>query len=63
MTKLSLIKRAEKLENEANQLQLTDGGSLETYQTISGLYAEAAKLREWAEYGCLTGQPTSTWRP
>jgi len=60
-TKESLERRASRLEDKAEQLIKEDPDG--NHWDIQDCYQEAGRLREWAEHGCLIGNPTSTWRP
>ncbi|GBO89198.1 hypothetical protein [Marinobacter salsuginis] len=60
-TKESLERRASRLEDKIERLSKADPDA--NHWEIQHCYEEAGRLREWAEHGCLIGNPTSTWRP
>jgi len=59
--KEALMSRACRLENKAERLIKEDPDG--NHWDIQDCYQEADRLRQWAEFGCLSGNPTSTWRP
>lgn len=60
-TRASLERRADRLEEKIERLRASDADG--NHWEIQSCYEEAGRLREWAEHGCLIGNPTSTWRP
>jgi hypothetical protein len=61
LTKGDLIAQAERLEALFDDLKYKD--SADAALEAQDYYQEAARYRQWAEHGCLIGEPESSWKP